>query len=68
MSAPTLLSYKQAAQILGVHEVTVKRYVYAGQLPSIRIGRTVRIPREGLEQALRERGAGEGFRIETVAS
>jgi excisionase family DNA binding protein len=34
---------KEAADVLGVSEVTVRRHVAAGKLPSKRLGRAVRV-------------------------
>lgn len=39
----------EASELLGVHERTVRRWIVAGKLPSRRLGRTIRIPIEALE-------------------
>ena len=47
--APTLLTYKQAAEILQVSDRTVWQLVKDGQLRAVRFGRTVRIDRQDLD-------------------
>lgn len=39
VQAPRLLSLKDAARHLGVHETTVRGYIQSGQLGSVPIGR-----------------------------
>lgn len=44
------LTAKEAADLLRVHVVTVRRWVRAGELPSVRPGeKVIRIPRSVLE-------------------
>ncbi len=55
---------KEAAAELGLHEVTVRRHIAAGELRAIRLGPNgrVRIPREALAEFVRpysEKGAAE---------
>lgn len=45
-----LLSAKQVASVLGVSQSTVSRYKRAGMLPTIRIGRKVRFPKDSVEK------------------
>lgn len=45
-----LVSYKQAADILGVCERTVQNLVYTGRLAFVKIGRTTRIRISELER------------------
>ncbi len=40
---------KEASEILGVHQLTVRNWIRAGELPSRRIGRRVLIPRRAVE-------------------
>ncbi len=44
-----LLKDSQVAQRLGVSRATARRMRYRGQLPTVRIGRAVRIPEEALD-------------------
>lgn len=45
-----LLMPGEAAKILGVHAVTVVRWVREGRLRAVKIQRTVRIPREEIDK------------------
>jgi len=47
---PLLLSVGQAARLLGVGTTLCWEMVHSGQLPSIRLGRRVLVPRAALEQ------------------
>jgi excisionase family DNA binding protein len=40
---PPLLTYRQAAQVLGVTDRTLRTLVREGRLPAVRFGRSVRI-------------------------
>lgn len=42
----------EAAEILGVHPNTVRKYIARGVLPCFRLGRRVLIPRVALERLL----------------
>lgn len=44
-----LLTVEEAAQRLGIGRTLAWRLVQAGQLPSVRLGRCVRVPRRELE-------------------
>ena len=61
--SPLLLRIPEAAAELGLARSTVYLLIQTGQLPVIRIGRAVRIPRvaleEWIEQRLREQRDGE---------
>lgn len=46
--APVYTGIKGAATILDVHPDTIRKMIYAGQLPSIKVRRAVRIPLEAL--------------------
>ena len=52
MSELATIKVKEVAEILGVSRPTVLRYVKAGQLPAIKIGRAVLILRKPLEKLL----------------
>jgi excisionase family DNA binding protein len=55
-SVPELLTVKQVAGILQVHEQTVWRYLREGTLPSVRLGRrVVRIARNDLDAFIASR-------------
>jgi excisionase family DNA binding protein len=43
---------RNAAEWLGIHEQTCYRWFYAGRIPGVRIGRTVRIDLRLLEAQL----------------
>jgi len=53
--APLLLKAGQVAQLLGLGRSTVFTLLAAGELPVIRIGRSVRVPRVALERWIDER-------------
>ncbi len=53
---PLLLRAEDAARLLGIGRSTVFEMLAAGELPGVvRIGRSVRISREALEQWVRDR-------------
>lgn len=47
-----LLSIQEVAQITQLHEITIRRYIRAGKLGAVRIGRRLRVPQEALDQLL----------------
>jgi excisionase family DNA binding protein len=52
-----LLTYKEAAEMLGVHIMTAKRYVKDGVLPVVRLSaHMVRIPLDKLEELINSGG------------
>lgn len=51
---PMLLSIKQVAEQLGMSRSKVYGLLQAGQIKSIRVGRSVRVPRQELDIFLRE--------------
>src|SRR5437899_699761 len=55
-----LLRVEEAATLLGVGRTTIYALVSAQKLPIVRIGRSVRIPREVLLRWIREQIDGEG--------
>ena len=51
---PKVLHVKDLAEILSVSHNTAYNLVRSGQIRSIRIGRTYRIPREAVDEFLRK--------------
>lgn len=47
------LTIKEVADLLRVHHTTIRRYVRDGELPSIRLGNKLRIPRAGIAALIR---------------
>lgn len=47
-----LISIKKTADLLQVNPRTIRRLIDAGKLPSVRVGRAIRIRRIDLEQLL----------------
>ena len=57
-----LLTVREVAEALHLHETTIRRYIRDGKLASVRIGRNVRVPRAALDEFISsqaEPGAGE---------
>ncbi len=52
MTTMELLTVREAAALLRVSQLTVRRYIAGGQIEAIRVGRGVRIEREALDQFL----------------
>ncbi len=50
---PLLLSVPQAAHLLGIGATLCWEMVYAGRIPSVRLGRRVLIPRAAVEKLAR---------------
>lgn len=51
---PLLLKAPEVAKLLGLGRSKVFAMVAAGELPVVRIGRSVRIPRQALERWIRD--------------
>ncbi len=62
---PLLLKATEAGKLLGLGRSKVFAMVAAGELPVIRIGRSVRIPRQALERWIRDQTIEVGQRSET---
>lgn len=58
METPTLLTVPEAARRLALGRATAYRLVQTGDLPSVRIGRTVRVPAAALDTWVRARTTG----------
>jgi excisionase family DNA binding protein len=57
-----VLSVREAALLLGLHEETIRRAVRRGELKACRLGhRTLRISRADLEEYFRSHGGGALF-------
>ena len=65
---PLLLKATEAAKLLGLGRSKVFAMVAAGELPVIRIGRSVRIPRQALERWIRDRTIEVGQRGDAFVS
>ncbi len=61
---PLLLKATEAGELLGLGRSKVFAMVAAGELPVIRIGRSVRIPRQALERWIRDQTIEVGQRSE----
>lgn len=58
MTAPLVLSVSEAAVLLGIGRNHLYELVRCGEIPHVRFGRLIRIPRAALEDWLREQSAG----------
>ena len=47
-------SVREAAELLGLHENTIRKLIWRGELKAARLGRRVVIPRTALEAVLGE--------------
>lgn len=54
-----LLSVKEVAGILGLHEQVIRRYIREGILPAVKLQKAYRIDREDLDTWLEERKRGK---------
>ena len=45
-----LLTVEEAARMLRISSVSVRRHVASGRLPAVRVGRSVRIDKDAVEQ------------------
>lgn len=62
--APDLLTVPEAAQLLRISRNLAYELVAQHQLPCVRLGRTIRIPRASLERWIRERAEESALRPE----
>lgn len=49
-TAPSHLTIRETAAELGISVRTVRRSIDRGDIPAIRLGRTIRVPARALEQ------------------
>ena len=66
--SPILYTKGQGADLLGVSERTVSRLIENGELPLIRIGRSIRIERQAVCHFLDEKREYNGQRVELELS
>ena len=66
MAENTYLSTEEVAKLLNVHINTVARWLKSGKLPSTKIGREYRIPREAIENRVNR--VASGTRIIAIAN
>lgn len=50
-----LLKPSEAAQVLGIGRSLIYELIARGEIPSVRLGRCLRVPIESLQQWIRER-------------
>src|SRR3954451_6288672 len=62
----TFLSTEEVSKLLNVHSNTVMRWIKSGKLPSTKIGREYRIPREAIENRMNK--VSSGTRIIAIAN
>jgi excisionase family DNA binding protein len=53
-----LLTVAEVAERLRIHPMTVRRHIKSGKLRATRVGRSVRVPEESLDDASLSRGTG----------
>ncbi len=56
MTEPLTLTVDEAAALLGVSRNTAYAATHAGQLPCVRVGRRILVPRKALEELLGQKG------------
>ncbi len=57
---PILLRAEEAAKLLSLGRTTIFAMMASGELPCVRMGRAVRVPRVALERWVQERSAESG--------
>ena len=55
---PMLLRAEEVAKLLSLGRSTIFQMLARGELPAVRVGRAVRIPRSALEEWIRQRTEG----------
>ena len=66
MTDSTFLSTEEVAKLLNIHINTVTRWIKSGKLPSTKIGRDYRIPRDAIENRMSK--VASGTRLIAVAN
>jgi len=54
MNQPEYLTVNQAAAYIAVKPLTIRTWITKGLIKCHRIGRTIRIPKQALQEAIRE--------------
>lgn len=52
MDAPRFLTVAEVAELMRVSRMTVYRMVHSGEIPSVRVGRSFRVPQRAVEEML----------------
>src|SRR5919199_4970814 len=66
MADTTFLTTEAVAKLLNVHSNTVARWIKSGKLPSTKIGREYRIPKDAIENRVNR--IAQGTRIIAIAN
>ena len=62
-----LLTVREVAELLQLHEVTIRRYIRDGKLEAVRIGRRIRVPRAAVEEMMSPQMEEEFSSVEAAA-
>ncbi|MFN8482969.1 MAG: helix-turn-helix domain-containing protein [Anaerolineae bacterium] len=54
MDSQEYLTPKEVAQLLKVHEETIRRYLRSGELPAVKLRGVYRVKREDLDEFLKK--------------
>jgi excisionase family DNA binding protein len=63
---PEIMTTKQVAEYLKLHEITVCKYAAEGKIPAIRIGRVWRFDKEAIDRWIAE-GTAPAIKMESAA-
>jgi excisionase family DNA binding protein len=58
-SEVSFLTVAEVAAIMRVSKMTVYRLVHSGEIEAIRVGRSFRVPRQAVDQYLRDASVGD---------
>lgn len=58
-----LLTIDETARVLRVSTLTVRRYIDAGKLPAVRVGKGVRVQKEAIDQLVEPIAADDGKQL-----
>ena len=53
MPDTAVLTVQEVAELLRLHPTTIRKYIKAGELPVIKLGHRIRIPRAPIEALIR---------------
>ena len=62
-----LLTVRQVAELLQLHEATIRRYIRDDKLEAVRIGRRIRVPRAAVEEMMSPQMEEEFSSVEAAA-